>query len=160
MDFGVTVMDVSEPIVEAGPMQQASDSAASSSTVLAAARYVALTTFTRRQTAKHTPVWPVDVGDGRVGFITSSQTWKVRRIKDDCRVVLQPSDAKGRPGADTVAVPGSGEVVVGEAFEAVRRRVKEKYGYQLRIIDLVHAVPGRRTGHRNDCAVIVSFGAS
>ena len=141
-------------------MQATSDPRPSSSTELAAARYAALTTFTRHGTAKQTPVWPVTMGDGRIGFITSSQTWKVRRISADHRVMLQPSDAKGRPCVDTVAVAGSAEVVLDEGFDAVRRKVKAKYGYQLWIIDLLHALPGRRTGHRNNCAVIVSFDGS
>ena len=138
-------------------MQETSVTPLSTLTQLSAARYVALTTFTRRRTPKQTPVWPVDHGDGRIGFITSSQTWKVKRINDFSQVALQPSDAKGRPLADTVPIAGSAEVVVGEEFEAVRRKVLAKYGFQLRLIDLLHAVPGRRTGHRNDCAVLVSL---
>ena len=166
MNCGVGAIDVSATIVDAERMQEMSptpmsaprSAAASASTDLAQARYVALTTFTRRNTPKLTPIWPIETVDGRIGFITSLQTWKVKRINENSRVVLQPSDAKGRPLADTVAVPGSAEVVVGEGFQAVRRKVKAKYGYQLRMIDLLHAIPGRRTGHRNDCAVIISFG--
>lgn len=57
--------------------------------------------------------------------------------------MLQPSDAKGRPCAETVAVAGSAEVVLDEGFDAVRRKVKAKYGYQLWIIGMLHALPGR-----------------
>ena len=162
MNCGVGVMDVLVSILDAGPMHKTSaaptSAPTSESTELALARYAVLTTFTRHHTPKHTPIWPIDTGDGRIGFITSSKTWKVKRINDNSRVMLQPSDAKGRPRADTIAVGGSAEVVVGEGFQAVRRKVKTKYGYQLRMIDMLHALPGRRTGHRNDCAVIVSFG--
>lgn len=144
-------------LLDAGPMEHTKATATPSSTSLAEERYIALTTLTRDGTPKSVPVWPVDVGDGRIGFITSSQTWKVRRIINDSRVVVQPSDAAGRVREDTRAVPGSADVVHGAAFDSVHRKVKQKYGYQLRIINMLHAVPGRRTGHRNDCAVVIAF---
>lgn len=128
-------------------------------TDLAAARYVALTTHRRDGTTTSTPVWPVDAGDGRVAFVTSTQTWKVKRIAEDSRVLLQSSDMKGRAVAGTLAIAGMAEVVQGEVFDTTRRAVKAKYGIQLRIIDLLHALPGHRSGHRNDCAVVVTLGA-
>jgi PPOX class probable F420-dependent enzyme len=127
---------------------------------LAAERYISLTTFTRNGTPKSTPVWPVDAGDGRIGFVTSSKTWKVKRITADSRIAVQPSDAKGRVREGSHAVSGRAEVKLGERFEAINRKVKAKYGYQLRLINMLHALPGRSTGHRNDCAVIVSLDAS
>jgi PPOX class probable F420-dependent enzyme len=134
--------------------------AASSADLLADERYIALTTFTRDGTPRSVPVWPVDAGDGRIGFITSRQTWKVKRINHDCRVEVQPCDAKGRVREGTQAVSASAQVVVGVPFEALRSTVKAKYGYQLRFIDFLHALPGRRTGHRNDCAVVISLDAT
>ena len=127
---------------------------------LAAERYLSLTTFTRNGTPKSTPVWPVDAGNGRIGFVTSSRTWKVKRITTGSRVAVQPSDAKGRVHEGTHPVPGAAEVKVDETFDAINRRVKAKYGYQLWLINLLHALPGRKTGFRNDCAVIVSLDAS
>ena len=126
-------------------------------TELTAARYVALTTYRRDGTPKRTPVWPVDAGNGRVGFVTSSKTWKVVRITTNSQVMLQPSDAKGRADAAAVVVRGTAKVVSGDAFAAVRDGVKAKYGFQLWCIDVLHALPGRRTGQRNDCAVIVTI---
>ncbi len=127
---------------------------------LAAERYLSLTTFTRNGTPRSTPVWPVDAGDGRIGFVTSSQTWKVKRINFDSRIEVQPSDARGRVREGTHAVSGAAEVKVGESFDAINRKVMAKYGYQLRLINVLHALPGRKTGYRNDCAVIVSLDAS
>ncbi len=124
---------------------------------LAEERYVALTTFTRAGTAKHTPVWPVDAGDGRVGLITSSRTWKVKRIERNARVRLQPCDAKGRVREGATPIEGTARVVVGEHFDSIRANVKDKYGYQLRLVGLLHALPGARTGHRDDCAVIITL---
>ncbi len=105
-------------------------------------------------------MWPVDAGAGRLGFVTLSQTWKAKRINNGSRVEVQPSDGKGRVLAGTRATSGSAELVFGEAFELLQCKVRAKYGYQLRIINMLHAIPGRRTGYRNDCAMIVSFDQS
>ena len=58
---------------------------------------------------------------------------------------------------NTHANSGSAVVVHGAVFESVNRKVKSKYGYQLRIINMIHAVPGRMTGHRNDWAVVITL---
>jgi PPOX class probable F420-dependent enzyme len=157
MESGVAAIDGAAPTPDAEHMVQLNTTSRTSSTPLADERYIALTTFTRDGTAKSTPVWPVDAGDGRIGFITSSQTWKVKRINHDNRVVVQPSDAKGRVREHMPALSGSAAVIVGAPFESLQQRVKAKYGFQLRIINMLHSLPGRRTGHRNDCAVLISL---
>ena len=124
---------------------------------LAKERYVALTTYRKDGTPKLAPVWPVDAGDGKVGFITSSETWKIKRLKNNSGVTLQASDSRGRLKDGAVAVSGTATVVAGSEFEAVKQAVKEKYGYQLRIINFMHALPGAKTGHPNDRAVIVTL---
>lgn len=138
-------------------MKHTEPSMTTSANPLAQQRYVALTTFTRDGTRKCTPVWPVDAGDGRLGFVTSSRTWKAKRINNDSRVEVQPSDAKGRPLENSSPAVGSAVLVIGDAFESMHRSVKAKYGYQLRIINMLHALPGRRTGYPNDCAVLISL---
>ena len=160
MNCGVAAIDVRAPVLDAGRMQHETTSTTRPPTPLAAERYLSLTTFTRNGTPKSTPVWPVDAGDGRIGFVTSSLTWKVKRITTDSHVAVQPSDAQGRVREGTQAVSGTAEVKVGETFDAINRKVKAKYGYQLRLINLLYALPGRKTGYRNDCAVIVSLDAS
>ena len=160
MHCGAVAIDVDAAMPDAGRMHHSKTEPATSSTLLADERYIALTTFTRDGTPKCQPVWPVDAGAGRLGFITSSRTWKAKRINNDSRVEVQPSDGKGRVLANTRAASGSAELVFGEAFELLQCKVRAKYGYQLWIISMLHALPGRRTGYRNDCAVIVSFGPS
>ncbi len=127
---------------------------------LAGERYMALTTYRSDGTPRSVPVWPVDAGGGRIGFVTSSRTWKVRRIMNNSAVEVQPSDARGRTKSDTEPIPATAQVVEGSEFERINARVKAKYGIQLRIINLFHALPGSRTGHRNDCAVILTGGGT
>ena len=124
---------------------------------LADEKYVALTTYKSDGTAKVVPVWPVDAGGGRVGFVTSSKTWKVKRLANNARIELQPSDSRGRVKKDSEPISGTAQVVEGAEFDVLSAKVKQKYGYQLRIINFFHALPGSRTGHRNDRAVIVTL---
>ena len=138
-------------------MQNTTESSETTAMTLAAAKYLALTTFKQDGTPKLVPVWPVDAGDGRVGFITSSETWKVRRIANDARVELQPSDARGRVNDNTDPISGTARVVDGAEFDAMNERVAAKYGFQLKLINFFHSLPGRRTGHPNDRAVIVTL---
>jgi PPOX class probable F420-dependent enzyme len=159
-DRSAAAIDVLAASVDAGRMQRHTRAAPAPSSALAAERYLSLTTFTRAGTPKSTPVWPVDAGDGRVGFISSTKTWKVRRIEAGSRVLVQPSDVTGKVRPNSQSFAGSAQVVVGQAFEMMSRRVSAKYGYQLVLINLLHALPGRRTGHRNDCAVIISLDPS
>jgi uncharacterized protein len=124
---------------------------------LADEKYMALTTFKKDGTPKPLPVWPVDAGEGRVGFITSSHTWKVKRMLNNANVVLQPSDARGRVKDGTSPVSGTAEVLDGKAFDTMNAKVKKKYGFQLKIINFMHAIPGGKTGHPNDRAVIITL---
>jgi len=124
---------------------------------LADEKYVALTTFKKDGTPKQLPVWPVDAGEGRVGFVTSSQTWKVRRLANNPRVELQPSDGRGRVKNGTEPVSGTAEVLEGAEFEAMKAKVADKYGFQLKLINLIHSLPLRRTGSHNDRAVVITL---
>jgi len=125
-------------------------------TSLADEKYVAFTTFRKDGTPRSTPVWLVDADDGRVGFITSSTTWKVKRLANNPRVELRPSDSRGRVKSATHPTSGTAEVVSGSAFDEMKAKVSDKYGFQLKLINFIHALPGRRTGHANDCAVVVT----
>ena len=126
---------------------------------IATEKYVSLTTYKRDGTPKSVPVWIADLGDGTVGFTTASSSWKVKRIRNDPKVTLQPSDARGniRPGSE--AVSGTAEIRQDAAgFEAVRNRIKDKYGFQYTLTSLVGLgakLLGRGSG--TDSAVIVTL---
>lgn len=122
-------------------------------------KYVAFTTFKKDGTAKPSPVWIVDAGDGRVGFTTSLSSWKIKRLRNNSRVEIQPSDAKGRTKEGTKAVSATAEIVEGSEFEAVSAQVKNKYGFQVKIVNLMHFLPklvGKET-HPSDCAVVITL---
>ena len=97
-------------------------------------KYVALTTYRRSGESSSAPVWIADLGDGTMGFTTSSGSLKVTRIRNDNRIQLQPCDSRGRITEGTEAVSGTAALVTGAEFDAVRAAIKGKYGWQVTLI--------------------------
>ena len=124
-------------------------------------RYVSLTTHRRDGTTSAVPVWIVDLGDGTLGFTTASSSLKAKRIRNDPRVELRPSDRKGVVADGAPVVTGTAEVVTGPGFERVREVVAREYGVQYRVIDLIGKVAklvGKGSG--TDAAVVVTPAAA
>ncbi len=99
-------------------------------------KYVRLTTFTRSGDEKHTPVWIVDMGDGRVGFHTEAGSWKVRRITNNPAVRLVPCDMRGRVAQGSEPLSGTAEVFDSATpeFAGIRRLIDAKYGLSAKAI--------------------------
>lgn len=107
--------------------------------VLGGSRYVRLTTYRRSGRGVATPVWVAGAG-GSLYVITGRGTGKAKRIRNDPRVDLAPSDFRGRPkGGDVRAVAR----LMDEAESAVAdRALQEKYGWQYRLFRLVERLRG------------------
>lgn len=84
-------------------------------------KYVALTTYWKDGTSSSTPVWITDLDGGKVGLITPSRSLKVKRLANDNRVQIQPSDGRGNIRGGTSPVDGKAVVVDGAEFETVRQ---------------------------------------
>lgn len=120
-------------------------------------KYVSFTTYRKDGTPRSLPVWIADFGDGTIGFATSSTSYKVKRLANDPRVEVQPSNSKGVvvPGSD--AVTGRGEVVHGAEFERCAAIMKRKYGLQWRAITgfgTFMKMIGKGSG--TDCAIKIT----
>jgi PPOX class probable F420-dependent enzyme len=127
-------------------------------TDLAAETYVSLTTYTRDGTPKPTAVWIVGAGGGRLAFVTSGESWKVKRIRNDPRVALQASDRAGKVTPGTPVVTGTAAVADEPEFERIRNLVQSKYGFMWTVIGLVARV--RRlfgSSESTDTAVLVTL---
>lgn len=125
---------------------------------IASEKYVRLTTYKKDGTAKELPVWIADLGDGTVGFTTSSSSFKVKRMRNNSKVLLQPSDSKGKVTAGSEAVAGTAELKTGADFELVEGVVKKKYGVQYTGIKLVGKMAkliGKGSG--TDTAVVITL---
>jgi PPOX class probable F420-dependent enzyme len=124
---------------------------------LAAGTYMALTTYRRSGEPVTTPVWVVPVDDGRVGFWTAMGSGKTRRLAHTARVVVQPSDARGRPTVGSTPLEGTAEVVrSGARFEEVHATVREKYGVLTTVTRVLASLgPMRRKGLAYADAVVL-----
>ena len=121
-------------------------------------KYVSLTTYRKDGSPKALPVWIADLGDGTVGFTTSSSSYKVKRLKNDARVLLQPSDSKGKLSPGSEAVSGTAVAVTGAEFEQVRTKVKAKYGMQysaMNVVGKVMKLIGKGSG--TDTGVVITL---
>ena len=97
-------------------------------------KYVSLTTFKKSGEAVSTPLWFATV-DGSVYMTTPPDSGKMKRIRNDPRVRLEPSNAMGKPrgrSIEGIARPIEGGRVAERAEEALR----EKYRFGLALFHL------------------------
>jgi uncharacterized protein len=128
-------------------------------TAIATNKYVSLTTFTKAGEPKPLPVWIVELADGRVGFTTSGDSWKVKRIRNDPRVTLRPCDQRGRVAEGALEVTGQASAVQGAEFAEVQALVKKKYGMWVTVIKTMNAIRGVFTKGetQSETAVVITL---
>lgn len=126
---------------------------------LADEKYVAFTTYKKDGTPKSTPVWIVETGDGKLGFTTEDGSWKVKRLRNNNRIEVQPSDARGNVSDVSSPTSGTAEVVHGAEFEAVLAAVKGKYGWQMTAIQAFGKVRGlfSKKDNGESCAIVITL---
>ncbi len=76
---------------------------------IAESTYVMLTTYRENGTAVPTPLWAARDGDDLVMW-TVGDSWKVKRLRRDNRVLVQTCDARGKKTSGP-EVAGVGEVI-------------------------------------------------
>lgn len=107
-------------------------------------KYVALTTYRKTGDAVTAPVWLVALDDGSLGFWTSSGSGKAKRLAHTSKVVLQPSDARGRvtPGSEPTEATARLVAAGDPLFDEINRKVKAKYGFMTVITKFLGTVGG------------------
>jgi PPOX class probable F420-dependent enzyme len=126
-------------------------------------RYVLLTSFKRDGTPVKTPVWIVDMGGGKAGFWTTSDTGKVKRLAHTPRVTLQPCNARGRVNPGSSAVDATATVVTGAELEAIHERVVAKYGVWTKLTHVMYKLMGFTRGKNlpyADRGVVITLSAA
>jgi PPOX class probable F420-dependent enzyme len=101
---------------------------------LAGQRYISLTTFREDGSTASTPVWVVSDDGERLLVWTGENTWKVKRIRRDPRVLVAPSDYRGRERGPRVAAQA--RVLGPDAEGLVTALLRRKYGWQRRGLEL------------------------
>jgi PPOX class probable F420-dependent enzyme len=123
-------------------------------------KYIRVTTFKRDGTAVPTPTWVVGLDGGKIGFYTSSTSGKVKRLRNDPKVVVQPSDGRGRAKPDTSPLDGSATVVTGSERDVIYDKVVAKYGLMTKVTRVLAKLGGvvkRKQQPYADCAVVITI---
>ncbi len=95
-------------------------------------KYVSSTTYRKSGTAVPTPTWIVPLDGGRVGFWTSSRSGKYKRLRNNPKITMQPSDQRGRVKDGTSPVEGTVQLITsGADFDAIQSKVRAKYGFMV-----------------------------
>ena len=119
----------------------------------ARSEYVSLTTYRKDGTAVATPVWAA--ADGGVLYVwTRSDSWKVKRLRNDQRVVTV-CDVRGRIAEDAPRAEGTAELLDEEGTRAVRKLLARKYTWKFWLVDVPAMVV--RLGKRPHTGIAVTF---
>ncbi|GAA1482659.1 PPOX class F420-dependent oxidoreductase [Gordonia sinesedis] len=98
------------------------------------AKYVRLTTFRKDGTAVSSALWAADDA-GKLVMFTPAESWKVKRLRRDRRVVVQECD---RTGSEVSGEPvtGTAQIVAGDTpeMDQIRQTLIKKYGIIGRLV--------------------------
>lgn len=117
-------------------------------------KYVSLTTFRKDGTPVATPVWAVADG-GELYVWTRSDSWKVKRIRNNGRVTVSPCDVRGRVPQGAPVLEGEARLLDEAGLKRVRRLMLRKYTWQFWALDVPAAVA--RLGKRPHTAIAVKL---
>ena len=115
-------------------------------------KYLSLTTFKRDGTGVATPVWFV-AENGRLLVKTDEQSFKVKRIRRNPKVLIAPCSASGRFHGDPV--PGRAVLLASNELDHVDRLMAEKYRIDRVLILPLYRGVQRLRGNRGGAAEIV-----
>lgn len=106
---------------------------------LSRGNYLSLTTFRKSGEAVATPVWVARDGD-RLLVTTAADSWKVKRIRNNPRVLLAPCDVRGNLKGPQVG--GTATVQDAAASATTRSKVISRYGLVGRALALMEKLRG------------------
>jgi uncharacterized protein len=123
-------------------------------------KYMSFTTYKKDGTAVASPVWVIDAGDGKLGFWTASVSGKAKRLKNNNKVLVQPSNGRGKVVDGTTPTDATAEVLDGgPRFDDVTAKIKAKYGFQAKLTrfigTLVHKIK-RKPFQYGDRVIVVT----
>jgi uncharacterized protein len=96
-------------------------------------KYLNLVTYRRSAAAVPTPMWFVEEG-GVLYVRTPAKSGKVKRLRNNPRVRVVPSDGRGGPKG--AWIEGRARIVDDVQAERVNRLVHWKYGWRKKLIEL------------------------
>ncbi|MFF1837741.1 PPOX class F420-dependent oxidoreductase [Streptomyces sp. NPDC058231] len=116
--------------------------------------YVSLTTYRKNGTPVATPVWAAADGDELLIW-TRSDSWKVRRIRNESRVTVTVCDVRGRIAEGAPTAVGTARLLDEAGTRTVRRMLARKYTWKFWLVDWPAMVV--RLGKRPHTGIAVTF---
>jgi PPOX class probable F420-dependent enzyme len=89
-------------------------------------KYVSLTTYRKDGTGVATPVWHVVNGGGLL-IVSDAGAWKVKRIRNNRRVVVTVCDIRGRIAPDAPTAQGTARLLDEAETEVARKLLARRY---------------------------------
>ncbi|MGW3833448.1 PPOX class F420-dependent oxidoreductase [Streptomyces microflavus] len=100
----------------------------------ARSEYVSLTTYRKNGTPVATPVWAAAEGD--VLYVwTRSDSWKVKRLRNDTRVAVTVCDVRGRIAEGAPTAEGTARLLDADETRRVRKLLARKYTWKFWLVD-------------------------
>ena len=120
----------------------------------ARSEYVSLTTYRKDGTPVATPVWAA--AEGGVLYVwTRSDSWKVKRLRHDDRVLVTVCDVRGRIAEGAPSAEGTARLLDGAGTASVRKVLARKYTWKFWLVDWPATVV--RLGKRPHTGIAVTF---
>jgi hypothetical protein len=123
-------------------------------------KYMLFTSYRRDGTAVATPVWLVELDADTLGFYTSSESGKAKRLTHTSRLTVQPCNARGVPKQGASPQAATARVVEGAEYEQIHAKVVAKYGLMTKFTKFLGTLGGILKGKRRpygDRAVVVAL---
>lgn len=122
--------------------------------MFASAKYVSVTTFRKNGTSVATPVW-FAVDGGELFVWTRTESWKVKRLRNDSRVVVAVCDVRGNVAEGAPTAEGTARLLDEAGTGAVRKLLSRKYTWQFWLVDWPATIA--RLGKRPHTGIAVTF---
>lgn len=115
--------------------------------------YVLLTTFRKTGEGVGTAVWIVAMPDGTCGFTTEVTSGKVKRIRNNPAVTLQPCDMRGKVKDGSVAVEATAEVLTGVDARPIADAIRRKHAVMTKFFVVTDLWRKLRKQDVTECAI-------
>ncbi|MEV0575155.1 MULTISPECIES: PPOX class F420-dependent oxidoreductase [unclassified Streptomyces] len=120
----------------------------------ARSEYVSLTTYRKDGTPVATPVWAA-VDGGELFVWTKTDSWKVKRLRNDSRVRVTVCDVRGRIAEGAPSADGTGRLLDERGTARVRRVIGRKYTWKYWLLDYPAMIA--RLGKRPHTGIAITF---
>lgn len=104
-------------------------------------RYVSFTTYKKDGNPVALPVWIVQLDDGKYAFTTELDSYKVRRVRRNPNSSIRPCSMRGSVDDNAPTLQVNSQVSTDKKVLAeVERKLREKYGIQFVLLQVVDAL--------------------